>query len=245
MGFGCNVPAVISTRACCACSRDTCISAIAFRSACSYQMGATLAVYAAAQKEWLVIPYLLYLTATTLIYTRLHSTPLARSSSNVLVSYNDVFIQAPTFSAIWRESRITLVHFLKRAMPIFFAITLVASLLDWCGAIPVFTSWLEPTISIFNLPPESLLAVIMASIRKDGILLLGESSTLAALTGAQLLTATYLAGTILPCLVTSMTIASEKSVGFVGRLLVRQMSAAILFTLILAWSAAALGRLGW
>jgi len=30
MGFGCNVPAVISTRACSSCSRGTCISAIAF-----------------------------------------------------------------------------------------------------------------------------------------------------------------------------------------------------------------------
>lgn len=45
MGFGCNVPAVISTRACSSCARKTCISAIAFGSACSYQFGATLAVF--------------------------------------------------------------------------------------------------------------------------------------------------------------------------------------------------------
>ncbi|MEM8615224.1 MAG: GTPase, partial [Cyanobacteria bacterium P01_H01_bin.105] len=37
MGFGCNVPAVISTRACSSCSRQTCVSAIAFGAACSYQ----------------------------------------------------------------------------------------------------------------------------------------------------------------------------------------------------------------
>lgn len=40
MGFGCNVPAVISTRSCSGCTRQTCISAIAFGSACSYQIAA-------------------------------------------------------------------------------------------------------------------------------------------------------------------------------------------------------------
>jgi Fe2+ transport system protein B len=46
---GCNVPAVISTRGCSSCSRGTCISAIAFGSACSYQFGATLGVFSAAE----------------------------------------------------------------------------------------------------------------------------------------------------------------------------------------------------
>ena len=200
-------------------------------------------MYAVAHQEWLVIPYLLYLTSTTLIYARILSNPIARSSTNALVANNDVFIQAPSLAAIWRESHVTLRHFVERALPIFFVITLVASLLDWCGAIPLFSHWLEPLTIIFNLPPDSVLPVVMASIRKDGILLLGEPGTLATLTGAQLLTATYLASTLLPCLVTSLTIASEKSVGFVGRLLARQVTAALLFTLLLAWTATAVSDL--
>jgi ferrous iron transport protein B len=48
MGFGCNVPAIISTRACSSCYRKTCISAIAFGAACSYQFGAKLGVFSAA-----------------------------------------------------------------------------------------------------------------------------------------------------------------------------------------------------
>ncbi len=47
MGFGCNVPAVTSTRSCSDCTRCTTISAISFGSACSYQFPATLAVFAA------------------------------------------------------------------------------------------------------------------------------------------------------------------------------------------------------
>ncbi len=48
MGFGCNVPAVINTRACSGCSRGAAVHAISFGSACSYQLPATLAVFAAA-----------------------------------------------------------------------------------------------------------------------------------------------------------------------------------------------------
>ncbi len=72
MGFGCNVPAVISTGACSSCSRGTAISAIAFGAACSYQLPATLAVLAAASKTFglnlFLLPFLFlsYLLLTTL-----------------------------------------------------------------------------------------------------------------------------------------------------------------------------------
>ena len=59
MGFGCNVPAVVATRSCSSCSRGTCISAISFGSACSYQLPATLAVFAASGFLWLGPIYLL------------------------------------------------------------------------------------------------------------------------------------------------------------------------------------------
>jgi len=49
IGFGCNVPAVTSTRGCSDCTRRTTVSAIGFGSACSYQFPATLAVFAAVE----------------------------------------------------------------------------------------------------------------------------------------------------------------------------------------------------
>ena len=73
MGFGCNVPAVISSRSCSSCSRGSTVSAISFGSACSYQFGSSIAVFAAAGMPWLVTPFLLYLTGTTILYTRLVS----------------------------------------------------------------------------------------------------------------------------------------------------------------------------
>ena len=55
------------------------------------------------------------------------------------------------------------------------------------------------------------------------------------MTSAQTLTAVYLAGVLLPCLVTALTIAKESSWKQTSVLLARQAAYAILFSLVLAW----------
>lgn len=241
MGFGCNVPAVISTRACSSCSRKTCISAIAFGSACSYQFGATLGVFSAANLSYLVIPYLVYLTITTLIYTRLLAPKVARSPQNRLVIEHRTFLEFPRWSAIWRETKGTLNQFFTNAIPIFLVITFMASILDRLGVWNGLSGLINPAMGLFRLPPEAALPVILASIRKDGLLLFAEPNTVSVLSPPQVLTGVYLAGVFLPCLVTALTIAREQSLKFALGLMLRQAIAAIVFALILAWG----GRLFW
>ncbi len=235
MGFGCNVPAVISTRACSSCSRKTCTSAIAFGSACSYQFGGTLGVFSAANLPYLVIPYLVYLTITTLIYTRLIAPKSARSPQNRLMIEHRTFLEVPRWSAIWRETKGTLNQFFTLAIPIFLAIALIASVLDWLGVLNDLSRLIDPTMGLFRLPPEAALPVILASVRKDGLLLFAEPNTVSLLSPVQILTGVYLAGVLLPCLVTALTIAREQSPKFALRLMLRQAIAAIMFTFILAW----------
>ncbi|NEO67991.1 nucleoside recognition domain-containing protein [Moorena sp. SIO3H5] len=235
MGMGCNVPAVISTRACSSCSRGTCISAIAFGSACSYQFGATLGVFSAAKLPYLIIPYLLYLTATTLIYTYIISSPTAKSNQNPLVIEGRAFLEFPDSSVIWREAKSTINQFLFNAIPIFLVITVIASLLNWLGTIAALANIINPLMGLFNLPTEASLPIILASIRKDGLLLFAEPETLAMLTPLQVLTGVYLAGVLLPCLVTLLTITREQSLRFALLLLSRQAITAIFFSLLLAW----------
>lgn len=235
MGFGCNVPAVINTRSCSSCSRGTCISAIAFGSACSYQFGATLGVFSAANLTYLVVPYLLYLTATTLIYTRIISSSTAKSTQNALVIEGRAFLEFPRWSVIWREAKSTIQQFLFNAIPIFVIITIIASLLNWLGVIATLANIINPLMGWFNLPPEASLPIVLASIRKDGLLLFAEPETLAMLTPLQVLTGVYLAGVLLPCLVTLLTIMQEKSSLFALLLLGKQAIAAIIFSLFLAW----------
>ncbi|MEM1370335.1 MAG: nucleoside recognition domain-containing protein, partial [Cyanobacteria bacterium P01_H01_bin.15] len=188
MGFGCNVPAVISTRACSNCSQKTCVSAIAFGSACSYQFGATLGVFSAANMPGLVLPYLSYLTLTTLIYTRLLAPKAARSPFNSLMIEHRTFLEMPRASAIWRETQGTLNQFFGNAIPIFILITLIASVLDSFGIISALAGWINPLMGLFDLPAAAALPVILASIRKDGLLLFAEPDTLAMLTPLQILT---------------------------------------------------------
>ncbi|MEM9484644.1 MAG: nucleoside recognition domain-containing protein, partial [Cyanobacteria bacterium P01_F01_bin.116] len=156
MGFGCNVPAVISTRACSSCSRKTCVSAIAFGSACSYQFGATLGVFSAANLPGLVVPYLGYLTLTTLIYTRLIAPKAARSARMI---ERRTFLEMPRWSTIWRETRGTLHQFFTNAIPIFVVITLIASVLDSLGLIELLAGWINPLMGLFGLPPEASLPI--------------------------------------------------------------------------------------
>lgn len=235
MGMGCNVPAVISTRACSSCSRGTCISAIAFGSACSYQLGATLGVFSAASLPYLVIPYLLYLTATTLIYTYIISDPKAKSAQNPLLIEGRAFLEFPRWSIIWREAKSTISQFLFNAIPIFLVITIIASGLNYLGVIAALANIINPLMGWFNLPPEASLPIVLASIRKDGLLLFAEPETLAMLTPLQVLTGVYLAGVLLPCLVTLLTITREQSLRFALLLLGKQTIAAIVFSLLLAW----------
>ena len=238
MGFGCNVPAVISARSSSACSRGVCVSTIAFGSACSYQLGATVAVFAAAGQPNLVVPYLLYLGATTLAYTRLIAPQAARSPFNLLSTEDRGFLTWPRPWVIWLEAQGAVREFFRRAFPIFFLITAAASLLHWLGALQAASAVVEPAMAIFRLPSEAALAVVLASVRKDGILLLAEPGVAATLSAVQLLTAVYLASVLLPCLVTCLTIAREQGRAFALRLVGRQAAAATGFSALLAWGGA-------
>jgi hypothetical protein len=60
-------------------------------------------------------------------------------------------------------------------------------------------------------------------------------NTVSLLSPVQILTSVYLAGVLLPCLVTALTIACEQSPKFALRLMARQAIAAIVFASILAW----------
>ena len=241
MGFGCNVPAIVSTCACSACTRPTTVGAISFGSACSYQLGATLAVFAAADRGILVVPYLALLVAATLVYARLISHPDARSKLGALLVQRRAFLTWPSFAVVWTEARDTIWAFFRTAAPIFFAIAMVASLLDWSGLLDAAGSLLAPAMAVFALPVDAALPTVLAAVRKDGILLLAEDGTVASLSATQLLVATFLAGTVLPCLVTAITIGRELGLRLMGRLVVQQAAFAVAVAAAVGWASAAFG----
>lgn len=245
MGFGCNVPAVVATRSCSSCSRGTCVSAISFGSACSYQLPATLAVFAAAGLVWLGPIYLAVLAVTTLVYLRLTTPRVLRQAQNKMLLPALGNLRAPDWKAVLRESLQSLRDFAVMALPIFIGICVVAGLLQWSGLLAWMTRLLAPVMALFNLPPEAALAVVLGSVRKDGLaigLLDGDWNALkvALETPVQVLTAVYLAGVLLPCLVTVLAVAREMRPRFALKMVGRQAMFAALFALGIAWVGAAI-----
>ncbi|MDR9382642.1 MAG: ferrous iron transporter B, partial [Natronomonas sp.] len=150
------------------------------------------------------------------------------------------FLQWPDPRAVAREAWSALREFFVKALPIFVVITFVAAALDRLGVIDALGSVLGPVMGLFNLPADAALTVVLASIRKDGIALLTAdgASTAAALSPVQVLVVVYLAGVLLPCLVTAFTVVCEVSVRWALKMMARQAVAAIGFAIVIAWSGA-------
>lgn len=240
MGFGCNVPAVVATRSCQSCSRGSCVSAISFGAACSYQLPATLAVFVAAGKPALTILYLGLLLCTTALYLRATTPKFLRERGQVFLPKEKVSLYPPNWGqALW-DARSAITEFFRMALPIFFVLCIGASTLHVSGVLPVFAQAIEPVMSLFNLPAEAATAVVLGSVRKDGIAIgLLDSSwnslKVPAMTSGQLLTSVYLAGVFMPCLVTLLAVAKELGFSFAAKLAVRQAAWASLFSFCIAW----------
>ncbi|MEM1443181.1 MAG: nucleoside recognition domain-containing protein [Verrucomicrobiota bacterium] len=240
MGFGCNVPAVVASRSCASCTRGTCVSAISFGSACSYQLPATLAVFAAAGMSELGIVYIAVLAVTTLIYLRFTTPKALRLASNALLLPETDPLHAPSIRGIAREVRDNLHQFIVMAFPVFAVICFAAATLAYLGVFAALTHLLAPLMALFRLPGDAATSIILGSIRKDGIAIGLLDDDWGALkvsleSPAQVLTVVYLAGVLLPCLVTLFTIGKEMRWKFALKLCGRQMAWAAGFALVIGW----------
>ncbi|MBQ4835509.1 nucleoside recognition domain-containing protein [Pseudoalteromonas luteoviolacea] len=240
MGFGCNVPAIIQTRNCSCCTRGSCVSAISFGSACSYQLPATVAVFSAAGKPYLTLPYLVILAVTTCIYLIVTTSTAQRKAAASQNLLNRGFLQPPNWRFAMNEMSDVIRSFFTTAFPLFIVICLVAGFLAWLGVFEFLTVLIAPFMSAINLPEGAAIAVILGAIRKDGLAIgLIDSGAqgikLAEVTDLQLLCTVYLAGVMLPCLVSLLTIIREMRWRFASQMVFRQISWAIIFTMSISW----------
>lgn len=240
MGFGCKVPAIVATRSCSSCSRAACVSAISFGSACSYQVPATLAVFAASGYGWLGLVYLLVLALSSLVYLRWTTPSSLRHDKNHLALPPLGNLQRPNCGVIFQEIRQSLSDFFGIALPIFFAICVFAGLCQWFGALDALTHLCAPLMALFRLPPDAALAIVLGAVRKDGLAIGLLDADWHALKvtmnqATQVLTAVYLAGVLLPCMVTVLTVIKEMRSSFAFKMIARQAGFAALFSLMIAW----------
>ncbi|MCH7736177.1 MAG: 50S ribosome-binding GTPase [Chloroflexi bacterium] len=231
-GFGCNVVAVVQSRSCSSCNRRNCVTMITFASACSYQIGATLSVFNATGHPWLFLPYIFVLFIVGAIYTRLFS-----QGPNILenrVLSDRAFFQRPSMRAVTTRTKAMVHQFVYSALPIFYAICVVASVLSLLGIIEWLSRIFEPVVAVVGLPTEAAMPIIMSTIRKDGILLFQEGEVLSAFTTGQLFVGVYIASTLTACLVTLWTVRRELGLSFAGKSAARQFSVALVSGWVLA-----------
>lgn len=208
-GFGCNVVAVFQSRACSSCTRKSCVSLIAFGSACSYQIGASLSIFGASGHGWLFAPYLLTLFAVGALHTRLWHGALPAEHASAIAERP--FLQAPGWRAVAWRVRSVIKQFLFQAMPIFIGICLAAALLDHLGVISRLAQLAAPGFAQIGLPGEVAPAVLFSILRKDGLLTLNQDggTLIASLSAGQVFLTVYLASTLTACLVTLWTVRRE------------------------------------
>lgn len=233
-GFGCNVVAVFQSRACSACSRRACLGAIAFGSACSYQIGATLSVFNASGHLMLFLPYILLLTVVSALHTRVWNGRLAAMASTPLSER--AFLQWPSYQAVLWRLRGSIRQFLWQAMPIFLTICLVASLFDWLDVLDWLGALIAPAMRLLHLPEEMAPGLIFSLLRKDGLLVLNfdAGQPLAQLSASQVFLLAWLASTFSACLVTLWAIGREIGLRFAATLAARQALSSLLVAVAMA-----------
>ena len=232
-GFGCNVVAVFQSRSCGECTRRNCISMIAFGSACSYQIGASLSLFGSSGNPWLFMPYLAVLFIVGAVHTRIWYGAIPKDLSS---SLNErAFLQKPSLKAIFWKFRAVIEQFLFQAMPIFLIICAVAALLQYLGVLDIISSIASPLTKIFMLPADTAPAVIFSVLRKDGLLVLnqGDGLILESLSTGQVFVLVYLASTLTACLVTLGTVFKETGAANAFRLVSRQAVTSIISAVLI------------
>ena len=232
-GFGCNVVAVFQSRSCSSCTRKACISLIAFGSACSYQIGASLSLFNVGGVPWLFAPYLGVLFLVGAIHTRIWHRALTDTATLPLAER--AFLQKPTWRGVWWRVRSVVQQFIFLAIPIFLLICVVGAMLAYFGIMDILAQAVAPALALFGLPASVAPGVIFSIVRKDGLLILnqGEGALLATLTTGQLFVLVYLASTLTACLVTLWTIRTELGLRYALTLAARQGLTALVSAFII------------
>ncbi len=233
-GYGCNVVAVFSSRTCSRRTREACTSLIAYGSACSYQIGATLSLFAAAGHPGLFAPYLVLVFLVGAMHTRLWHRPLAPAAGQRFI--DRAFVQKPTWRAVHWRVRAVLGQFLGQAMPIFLLMCALGATLAFVGLLDWLAAQLSPLMEVFGLPGAVAPGVVLAVVRKDGMLILnqGQGALLASLTVGQLFVLVYLASTLTACLVTLWTVGKELGARVALKLAARQAATSLASSFLLA-----------
>lgn len=234
-GFGCNAAAITQANSqCSACTKTSCMSIISFGSSCSYQIGATLSIFSAAQHSWLFAPYLLLVFAGGILHNKLWYRK--QNSFHVTPPVYRNQLKWPSLKPLLKQIWGTIEMFLMQALPIFIGICIVVSLLALTPILTVISTIFTPLLYLLHIPDSMAPGILFSMIRKDGMLLFnfGNGAVLQKLSPASLLVLVFFSSTFLSCMVTVSMMAKHLGLKQGGAIIGKQMITSIVLTLAIA-----------
>jgi len=213
LGYGCSVPAIMSTRIL-ESRRDRRITgALAAFIPCSARSVVIFGLVAAYLGPlWALLVYLLNLGVVVVLGSILSRRMRGRSPGLILEIPELSVPHARTLAA---KTWLTMREFITIAWPLLVASSVVLGLLEWLHAHDNINAMLSPlTVTILGLPAAVGMTLIFGVLRKELTLVmlvqaLGTTDVGSAMTAAQLVTFTLFVVFYVPCVATLAVMARE------------------------------------
>jgi ferrous iron transport protein B len=211
LGFGCSCMGVMTTRILGTKKERTIATAIlGLTIPCSAQLGIIIALLSAAGgfKLWIIyifiVIFILTLTGTVL------NKIIPGKVSDLLIDIPPM--RMPLFLNTFNKTTFRIVNFLKEAIPMFLAGSLILSILKLVGGL-AFLEWaFSPIVkNLLHLPEQFSNAFIMGLIRRDmgatGIIDIADN-----LSAIQVLTSAVVLTLFVPCIASLIVIYKERGI---------------------------------
>jgi len=237
LGYGCNIPAVMSTRILEERQDRFLAAALAVLVPCSARLAVVFGLVAFYLGPlWALIIYMFNILVIALMGRLL--TLLLPEETPGLIMEIPVY-RIPTFKTVFGKAWFRVREFLVEAWPLLIAGSLALALLTYFNVSPALNWTLRPVTWLLGLPAETGVPLIFGVLRKELSLImlrqaLGGADFSAVLTPLQMLTFTVFVVFYIPCLPTLAALRRELGT--------RPMLIIAGFTLIVALVAALLTR---
>jgi len=241
LGYGCSVPAVLSTRIL-ESRRDRRITAfLASFIPCSARTIVIFGLVAAYMGPWWALGiYLLNLFVVVILGNVLART-MKGASPGLILEIPE--LQVPNLKTLVAKTWLTLKEFITIAWPLLVVSSIVLGVLEWAHGADAVNALLSPlTVTLLGLPAAVGLTLVFGILRKELTLVmlvqaLGTAHLSAVMTDGQMLTFTLFVVFYVPCVATIAVMAKE--LGW------RDTAVISAFSVVLAAVIAVTGRFGY
>lgn len=213
LGFGCNVPALMSIRLLRSRRERIIASFLVTMIPCSARtviiagIVASFVGIAPALSIYLIIFFLIVLTGIML--SRI--TPGEQFGMILEMAP----LRVPEWKNVLLKSWLRIKEFLYIAMPLLIAASIVLGLLQYAGAFEIFESWIGSfSTTVLGIPPYATTALVFGILRKEMaletlVILAGTADLAAVMTGIQLYIFAIVSVLFVPCISTIAVLQKE------------------------------------